>query len=351
MKAAFLTGIRQMEIRDEAKPKIEHPDHVLLRIDTVGVCGSDVHYYTSGRSGSQVVKYPYSVGHECAGTVLEIGTGVKNLKVGDRVAVEPAMSCGKCDQCLQSRPHTCRKLRFLGCPGQSDGSLKEFFVMPAECCFKIPDSMTLVQAAIAEPLSIGVYAERLAKMSAGAKVAILGSGPIGLSVLLAIRAEVPNCKVYMTDLIEKRLEIARRCGADWTGVAKKQDVVAEILKNEPLAMDYAFECAGQQETIDQGINLLKPGGKLMMIGIPQVQRVSFEIDTIRRREICIQNVRRQNGCVQPAIDMISSGKANADPMVTHHFPLERSKEAFDMVAEYRDGVVKAIIHVSSESQK
>jgi len=123
MKSAFLTGIRQLEIQEESKPVLSDPDQVLLRIDIVGVCGSDVHYYNTGRIGSQVVQYPYSVGHECSGTVVETGKNVRNLKVGDRVAVEPAMSCGKCDQCLQKRHHTCRKLRFLGCPGQADGSL------------------------------------------------------------------------------------------------------------------------------------------------------------------------------------------------------------------------------------
>lgn len=339
-----------MEIREEANPVLRGPKEVLLRIDTVGVCGSDVHYYTTGRIGSQVVQYPYSVGHECSGTVVETGREVTNLKVGDRVAVEPAMSCGTCDQCVQGRHHTCRKLRFLGCPGQADGSLKEFFVMPAECCFKIPENMTLVQAALVEPLSIGIYAQRLAKLHDGAKIAILGSGPIGLSVLLAIRAESKPGKIYVTDLIDSRLAVARKCGADWTGIPSQEDVVAAMLEREALAFDFVFECAGKQETIDQGIKLLKPGGTLLLIGIPEVSRISFDIDTLRRREIRIQNVRRQNHCVQPAIDLVAAGKINVDQMVTHHFDLARTKEAFDLVADYRDGVVKAMIHLSEASR-
>ncbi|MFA5864731.1 MAG: NAD(P)-dependent alcohol dehydrogenase [Phycisphaerae bacterium] len=351
MKSAVLTGLRQLRIREEPKPILRHPEDVLIRIDTVGVCGSDVHYYTTGRIGSQVVQYPYSVGHECAGTILEIGAKVKHLKIGDRVAVEPAMSCGSCDQCLQGRHHTCRKLRFLGCPGQADGSLKEYFLMPAECCFPIPNSMTLVQATLVEPLSIGIYAQRLAQIYSGAKIAILGAGPIGLSVLLAVRAETESCTNYVTDLIDARLEVAKKCGADWTGVPTRQDIVADILQREPLALDFVFECAGQQETIDQGIKLLKPGGTLLLIGIPEINRISFDIDTLRRREIKIQNVRRQNGCVKTAIDLIADGKINADQMVTHHFSMDETQKAFDLVADYRDGVVKALIHVAPQSME
>jgi L-iditol 2-dehydrogenase len=346
MKTAFLTGLRQMEIREEPKPAIRESQDVLIRVDVVGVCGSDVHYYTTGRIGSQVVQYPDSTGHECAGTVVEIGAEVKTLRVGDRVAVDPAMPCGKCDQCLAGRSHTCRKLRFLGCPGQAPGALSEYLVMPASSCFKIPDKMSLVQAALCEPLSIGLYAVRRAEMIDGTKVGILGSGPIGLSVLLGIQAMHKINIIYVTDLIDKRAAMAKHMGAKWTGIASQEKVVETIMKHEPLGLDYVFECAGQQETMDQAIEMLKPGGTLLMIGIPEVSRVSFNIDLMRRKEIRIQNIRRQNECVEPTIDLVGSGKMNADAMVTHHFPLERTKEAFDLVAGYQDGVVKAMICLS-----
>jgi len=219
--------------------------------------------------------------------------------------------------------------------------------MPAECCFKVPDRVSLVQAALVEPLSIGVYAQRLAPLPRGGKAAILGSGPIGLSVLLGLRAESSPGKIFVTDLIDARLAVAKQCGADWTGVPTRQDIVADILKQEPMALDVVYECAGKQEALDQAIRLLKPGGTLALIGIPTVDRISFEIDLLRRREIRIQNIRRQNHCVQPAIDMVASGKVDVMPMVTHHFDLGRTKEAFDLVADYRDGVVKAMIHLST----
>jgi L-iditol 2-dehydrogenase len=345
VKVAVFTGIRSLEIRPGEKPVLERPDDVILRVETLGVCGSDVHYYTEGKIGDQVVNYPATLGHECAGTVVEIGSGVTELQRGQRVGVDPATSCGRCDQCRQGRPHTCRKLLFLGGPGQAPGAAAEYIAIPAKSCHPIPDSMTMVQAALAEPLSIGIYAQRLAKMQAGGAVAILGSGPIGLSVLLAVRAVCPS-RTYMTDLLDYRLEVATRCGADWTGVPTREDIVQSIIAEEPEGLDCVFECAGQQETLDQAIELLRPGGTLMMVGIQAADRVSFKLDTLRRKELRLQNVRRQNDCMAPAIELLSSGAVDVDPLATHHFRFDQTKAAFDLVADYADGVVKAVIHVS-----
>src|SRR6266542_2083250 len=150
MKAAFLTGIRGLEILDAPEPELTSPLEVLLRIEAVGVCGSDVHYYTTGRIGSQAVKYPERVGHECAGTVVAVGDSVTSVKAGQRVSIDPLISCGHCDQCRARRPHTCRSQSFLGCPGQAPGALAEYLVMPAQCCYPVPDSMTPAQAAMVE---------------------------------------------------------------------------------------------------------------------------------------------------------------------------------------------------------
>ncbi|MEJ2009946.1 MAG: alcohol dehydrogenase catalytic domain-containing protein [Acidobacteriota bacterium] len=319
------------------------PRSVLLRVETVGVCGSDVHYYTTGRIGSVTAKYPEWTGHECAATVVEIGEDVEHLKVGQHVAVDPLIRCGKCDQCLAGREHTCRNQGFLGSPGQATGALAEYLVMPESSCFAVPNSMTMVQAAVVEPLSIGVYAQRLAAMQPGAKIAILGSGPIGLCVLLACRAAC-DCRTYVTDLLDERLEVARRCGAVWVGNANRIDVVRAIRETEPLGVDYVFECAGQQETLDQAVEVLKPGGTVLVIGIPETDRVSFNIHDLRRKEIRLQNVRRQNQCIDAAINLVASGTINVDQLVTHHFPLADAKRAFDLVAGYRDGVVKTIVH-------
>ncbi|MDD4871073.1 MAG: alcohol dehydrogenase catalytic domain-containing protein [Kiritimatiellae bacterium] len=344
MKAVVLTGIKQMKLIETPEPKPQNSRDVLLKIAVVGVCGSDVHYYTTGRIGSQIVKYPYRVGHECSAIVEKIGKDVTRVKPGDRVAVEPAVSCGKCDQCMKNRRNTCRKLQFLGTPGQGEGCLCEYIVMPEENCFPVKQKTSLEQAAIAEPLSIGVYSAKLAMPLKDTRIAILGCGPIGLCVLHPCLLQGVE-KIYVTDKIDSRLDAARRAGAHWTGNPDKKNIVSEILAQEPNQLDTVIECCGQQSAMDQAIELLKPGGKLVITGIPEVDRISFPIDIIRRKEICIQNVRRQNECMQAALDLVESGKANIVSMVTHHYDLEHAKEAFDLVAGYNDGVIKAMIKI------
>src|SRR5664279_1502488 len=216
MKAMMLTGIRQMAMRQIPEPSLVNSGDVKIRMKCVGICGSDIHYYTQGQIGSQRVIYPFTVGHEGAGEVIEIGRSVERVKPGDIVAIDPAMPCHECDQCLAGRPHTCRKLRFLGCTGQAEGCLSEFIVMPEHCCLEIRDGMTFDQAAISEPLAIGVYAVKQSIPIEGTKIGILGVGPIGESVMLPAIA-LGAAKVYVTDKIDERLLLAKQNGAFWTG--------------------------------------------------------------------------------------------------------------------------------------
>ncbi len=331
-----------MGMREVPTPAILNDTDVLIRMKTLGVCGSDIHYYVSGKIGSQVVRYPFTVGHEGAGQVEAVGKGVTMVTPGDRIAIEPAMPCWECDQCKAGRPHTCRNLKFLGCPGQAEGSLSEYIVMPETSCFKIPDSMTYDQAAISEPLSIGLYAVRQSILMKGAKAGILGFGPIGMSVLLPALAMGAE-EVYVTDKIDERLKIASESGATLTANPDREDVVAKITAGVPELLDVVFECCGQQDAIDNAVDLLKPGGKLMVIGIPEFDRWSFAVDKSRHKELLIQHVRRQNEAVQPALDMMERGEVVVDAMATHRFRFEDTREAFDLVAGYRDGVMKAMI--------
>jgi L-iditol 2-dehydrogenase len=343
MKAMKLIGIRRMEMMEVPTPEIINGGDVLIRMKTVGVCGSDLHYYETGQIGSQVVEYPFAVGHEGSGVVEAVGAEVTHVKAGDRIAIEPAMSCGACDQCLAGRPHTCRKLRFLACPKQAEGCLSEYIVMPEACCFKVSDKTTFDEAAISEPLAIGVYAVKQSIPMCGAKVGILGTGCIGLSVLLPAKAQGAE-RIYVTDKIDSRLELARKAGALWGGNPDKEDLVAKVAELEPGGLDVVFECCGEQDALDQAIEMLKPGGKLLLIGIPATaKRVSFLIDKLRHKEVCIQNVRRQNHCVQPSLDMMDRGDFDVSVMVTHRFPFEQTQAAFDLAASYEDGVLKTMI--------
>lgn len=342
MKSFKLTALREMALLDAPDPVIKEPTDVLLKMGAMGVCGSDIHFYSTGRIGSLTVEYPFAVGHECAGTVVEVGSEVSRVAVGDRVAIEPAVTCGKCDQCLSGRENTCRNNRFLGCPGQAEGSLSEYMVMPAENCFKIDDYLGMGEATVSEPLAIGIYTVQQAALARGAKIGILGMGPIGRTVLLP--SQVEGCAAaYCTDKIDERCAAAERAGATWAGNPLQEDVVAAVLEREPLGLDIVFECCGQQEALDHAVEMLRPGGTLMLVGIPEVDLVSFQSDRMRRKELTIKNIRRQRGCVQAALDLIGQRPADIDQLITHRFGFTEADAAFDLVANYRDGVVKAMI--------
>lgn len=338
----MLTGIRQMEMQEIPTPLIVNDTDVLIKMTRLGVCGSDVHYYTTGRIGDQIVDYPFPVGHEGAGRVEKTGSAVSHLKPGDRIAIEPAMPCFKCDQCLEGRHHTCRKLKFLGCPGQANGCLSEYIVMPESSCIRISDKLSYDQAAISEPLAIGVYAVKQSGLLKGKNVGILGFGPIGMSVMLAAKQKGAE-NIYVTEKVQGRSAIALKLGAICALNPDNEDVVDSIISREPKMLDVVFECCGKQEAIDNAVDLLKPGGKLMIIGIPEFDRWSFSVDSIRRKEISIVNVRRQVDCVEPALEMMRDGEIDVSLMPTHRFSFADTKAAFDLVADYKDGVMKAMI--------
>ncbi len=342
MKAAFITGVRAIDIREVQAPRIVRDDDVLVRSRAVGVCGSDLHYYLSDRVGGDRVSYPFIPGHECAGIVEETGRGVTRVKPGDAVVIEPAVSCGTCDQCRTGRPHTCRKLLFLGHSGELTGGMAELVLAPERNCVPLPAKMTVMQGALAEPLSIALYAAGMPGSVRAKTAAILGAGPIGLCLAMALKAEGLGT-LFITEKVEAREKAAITAGADWTGNPDREDIVAAILAHDSLGLDIVFECCGEQSALDQGTALLKPGGTLVVVGIPLEPRVSFDSSKVRRREIRVQNVRRQNKCLERAVGMIHTGRVKVDFLATHFFKLDEARQAYETAAGRRDGVIKAIV--------
>jgi len=329
-------------MKDIPEPMIVNPIDVKIKMSVLGICGSDIHYYTKGQIGTQKVDYPFTVGHEGAGTVVETGPSVKRVKPGDRIAIEPAMPCWECDQCLAGRHHTCRKLKFLGCPGQAEGCLMEYIIMPEKSCFLLDNKLTPDHGSISEPMAIGVYTVKKSGGVKDKKIGIFGFGPIGMSVMLASKAEGAD-KIYVTDKIDERLAISKKENSALTGNPLKEDIVKKILRDEPTGLDIIFECCGQQDAFDQAIEVLKPGGKLVVVGIPEFNRWSMSVEKTRRREISLQFIRRQVDCVKPALEMMKSGLISVENMVSHRFPFNKTDEAFDLVADYKDGAMKVMI--------
>ncbi|HVO72415.1 MAG TPA: alcohol dehydrogenase catalytic domain-containing protein [Ignavibacteriaceae bacterium] len=343
MKTADLIGIRKFQVIEKPKPGNVKDNEVLLQIKSVGVCGSDLHYFNEGKIGDQIINFPFTIGHECSGVVEKTGKNVKKVKTGDLVAVEPLLVCHKCEQCLKGREHTCLRQKFLGCPGQASGCLSEYLIMPEENCFKVPENFSSELAALVEPLSIAYYTVNFLKdFKRMSSIAILGVGPIGLGVLSILKTFGFNT-IAATDKLDYRLDAALKAGAVFSVNADKEDVISALHKKFPESFDAVIECCGKQEALDQAVDLLKPGGLLLIVGIPEEDYVSFNISKLRRKEITIQNVRRQNNSIKPVIDLIASGKLDPEFMITHKYGIKDTGKAFKTVSEYKDGVIKAVI--------
>lgn len=344
MKVARLYRAHDLRVEEEAPPGPPGLGEVQVRMKVVGVCGSDVHYYSEGRIGSAVVEAPLIMGHEPAGVIEAVGRGVDHLRVGQRVAVEPARSCGKCEPCREGHPNLCPEVRFFGTP-PVDGAYCEWVNVPASNVFPLPDVLSDAEGALLETLGIGLHAIDLSHLRAGQTVAVFGTGPVGLATLAVARA-AGAARLFAVDLLPPRLEVARKLGADVALVAGETDPVAAIWEaTGGRGVDVALEAAGATETPQQCAEVVKIGGTVVIIGIPADDTLSFQHATVRRKGLTIKLCRRMKHTYPRAIELVASGRIDLKPLVTHVFPLERVQEAFDLVESYRDGVVKAVIEI------
>lgn len=339
MKALFLAAPQSFEYRETKPP--EMPEGWLrVRVRRVGICGSDVHYYATGRIGDQVVQYPFVLGHEGSGEILK---GAGHLGAGTPVYIEPAIACHQCDQCLAGRENTCRNLRFLGNPLETSGCMCEEIVLPAECAVVLPEWMGLEEAVLLEPLSIGVYAAARSRAGKGCRAAIVGCGPIGLSALLAVSDLSPR-RIFVSEPVPARRVAAEKLGAHASFDPGACSAADAIMEGSQGGVDVAFECAGTQGSIDDAMGMLRPGGTLVLIGIPEgLDRITYDPHFARRRELTTVNVRRQNRCVEKALALLERRRDAARILLTHRFVPVMAKEAFDLVQHKADGVVKALL--------
>ncbi|MEK7474786.1 MAG: alcohol dehydrogenase catalytic domain-containing protein [Candidatus Coatesbacteria bacterium] len=339
MKAAMLTGPRRIAVLEVPVPRPKRGE-ALVRVRAVGICRSDLHYYLHGRIGSQVVEsYPQALGHEPAGEVAALGPGVRGLRVGDRVAVEPAVPCGKCAMCRAGRGNICAKVRFLGMPGLP-GAFCEYLAWPAASLARIPASVSFAEAAALEPFAIGVHAVSLFGSRRIRTAAVVGCGPVGVSVVAALtfrRAAVTAC-----DYVPARLRVARRMGAGRT---------IRIDPRRPMGLQAAalgapevvVEAGGTTESLDLAIRVIRAGGTIAVIGIMDEDLTPVDLHVARRKELVILNVRRSNGELPACIRLLASRRVDLRPMVTHQGGLSDAARLFRLAAGRSGGVVKALI--------
>ena len=344
MRASRLHGIRNLLLENVPRPE-PGPGQVLLQVASVGVCGSDVHYYLHGRIGSQIVTAPIIMGHEFSARVAGLGSGVDNLTVGQLVSVEPGISCGKCEPCLQGHPNLCPNVRFCGTP-PVDGVFAEYTIMPAENCFPLPDGFGPIEGAMLEPLGIAIHTVDLAHLQAGQTVAVLGAGPIGL-LIAAVAKAAGASQIVMTEPLAHRREFALEYVADAVINPEKVDVVTEIRRlTGGRGVDASFEAAGESDTPQQAAAVARIGGKVIIAGIPTDDMMVMNASTVRHKGLTIKIVRRMKHTYPRAIRLVQTGMVDVKSLATHEFPLERIEEAFELVAGYRDGVLRAMIQIS-----
>lgn len=344
MKAAVLYKPHDMRMETWPVPKTVGPDQVLIRIKYVGVCGSDVHYYQDGRIGDFVVKHPTVLGHESSGVIVKTGSRVNGLKAGDRVAIEPGVPCGQCECCISGRYNQCKAIEFFG-TFPTHGTYRENVVHPARWVYKLPPGISLQEGAMLEPLSVSVHAVNLSGVGACHTIAVLGMGSIGLTCLQILRMNRAHT-IFATDRIVPRLKLARKLGADRIINIRQEDPVRAILRETGgRGVDLVFEAAGQLDAHHHAAEVLRPGGEMVIIGIPPEDRLGFKAGTVRRKELVLTMVRRMRYTYGPSLDLVRRGLVDVKCLVTHTYSLKNIVKAFKLVEDYADGVIKAVIKI------
>lgn len=337
MKVAVLEKIKRISIEEREIPKPKE-DEVLVRIKSVGVCGSDIHYYNEGKIGSFVVEKPLILGHECAGEVVEVGSKVKTLKVGDRVALEPGIPCRRCLYCKTGRYNLCPDVVFMATP-PIDGAFAEYVVHPEDFTFKLPDDISFDEGALIEPLSVGIYSAERAMIRPGDTVLIFGAGPIGLVTLQAVKAYGAE-QVFIVDINDFRLSKAKELGADLI-INSKSEKMEDYIK---VGVDVVFEASGNSSVISQTTKFAKRGGKIVFIGLASDDYIGININEVSSKELDLLGIFRYANVYKKSIDLLAKGKIDLKTLITHHFSLEKTQEALEFADKNKDKCIKVIVN-------
>ncbi|MGD9496990.1 MAG: NAD(P)-dependent alcohol dehydrogenase [Armatimonadota bacterium] len=343
MKAAVLHAVHDMRVEQVPRPRISPERDVLVRVRSVGICGSDMHFFERGRIGGIVLRQPTIMGHEAAGEVVEVLDEGCGLRPGDRVAIEPGYTCRRCEFCRSGRYNLCPDVVFLAAP-PVHGAFAEYLAWPSDFLFRLPERLSLDEGAMIEPLAVGVWAARRAGVTAGDTVAVLGAGPIGLTTLQAATAHGAT-RAIVTDLVSARLEVAAKLGATEVIDASQTDAEAAVMElTGGQGVDVAFECAGAIPALQMALRVARSGGTVQLVGMPAEQHPQIPLYEVINRELNLLGLFRYANCYPPAIALVEAGRVDVASLVTHHFPLDRTVEAMRFVQEHKDEVIKAVVH-------
>jgi L-iditol 2-dehydrogenase len=324
-----LHGVGDLRLHDEPLPEPGAGD-VLVRVTAVGICGSDLHWLSQAGIGNERLSRPLVLCHELAGM---IDSGERR---GQRVAVDPSVPCGACELCRKGHPNLCTAQRFAG-QGSEDGALREYLAWPSRCLHPLPDSLSDADGAMLEPLGVAIHAVDLGHLRTGMTVAVFGSGPIGLLILRLVRT-MGAARLIATDTLPHRLEAARLLAKAELFQADGGREAGEIVAaTGGRGVDVAFETAGDNDAVEAAVASLKPGGCLVLVGIPADDRTAFSASIARRKGLTIKLSRRMKHAYPRAIHLVETGAVDVRSLVTHRFPLAQFDRAFD-VACRREGL-------------
>jgi len=342
MKAAVMNKPLDIEIQELPVPDVGD-DEVLVKVMAVGICGSDIHYYEHGKIGRYVVEKPIILGHECAGIVVKNGKNATKFKVGDRVAIEPGITCGKCKHCKEGRYNLCPKVEFLATP-PIDGAFVQYIKHREDFLFPIPDSLSFEEAAMNEPFSVGIHAATRAKLQPGSTVAIMGMGPVGLTAIATVKAFGAST-IIVTDLEENRLEAARKLGATHTINVLEHDVYEQINTiTNGEGVDVAFETAGNPRALQSALVSIRRGGKLAIVGLPPQDEIGLNVPLIADNELDIYGIFRYANTYPKGIEFLASGSTNIHEIITDRFPLEKTSEAMEKARTNKQESIKIVVY-------
>lgn len=343
MKTAVMTDLMKVEIQERPIPQPKE-NEVLVKVEYVGICGSDLHYYESGRIGDFVVEPPFVLGHEAGGTVVEVGAKVKHLKPGDRVALEPGKTCGECEFCKQGKYNLCEDVVFFATP-PVDGVFQEYVAHEAGLCFKLPENVSTMEGALIEPLAVGMHAASQGGAHLGQTAVVTGAGCIGLVSLLSLKA-MGVSKVIVVDVMEKRLQKALELGADAVINGREEDTPARIKElTEGRGFDLGIETAGTQITASQLIKGAKKGGTIVFVGYSASGEMTLPVGMALDKELNFKTVFRYRNIYPMAIDAVAAGKINIKNIVTNYFELDDIQNALDACVKNKADIVKGVIRI------
>ena len=345
MKTACWLGPRKIEIIERPKPKLKSGE-VLIQVESVGVCGSDIHYYLEGRIGEQVITPPLILGHEFAGIVCEIQETKHEYLLGKRVSVEPGIGCGVCDFCKTGHYNVCSNMRFFGGPG-CDGALSEYIAVPAEYCFPVPQSISAPIASLVEPTAVALHAVELASVHPGETALVVGLGSIGLLTAQILLISGVS-QVVGIDIIPHRTAVAKQLGVHETFIAPLKNNIEESVSwireiTNNRYFDITFDCTNRSEGIAIACHGTRPTGRSILVGISGKDYDPIPVGIARRRELKLQWCRRFRYNFPTTIKLIEQGKIHFDRILTHHFRPEQTQIAFERVANTEDNLIKASI--------